>query len=222
MSQQSEGAWWELVRFGFRLLYHEMAFTYDTVSYVVSLGHWRCWQQASLQFLPDPATGTILEIAHGTGNLQLDFHEAGYTTVAYDYSPQMGKIAGAKLARNGFQTDFARGKAQELPFADESFSAIVTTFPTNFIVQPETLHETYRVLKSGGCLIAVLNGTLTGGGIVKSFIEWLYAITGQRDSGDLSASDFFGGYGFDVEAVEVECKGSKAQLVILRKMTSSE
>lgn len=217
MSQQSDGAWWDLVRFGFRLLYHEMAFTYDTVSYVVSLGQWRCWQRASLQFLPDPETGTILEIAHGTGNLQLDFHEAGYKTVAYDYSPQMGQIASAKLARNDIQTDFTRGKAEELPFANESFAAIVTTFPTHFIVQAETLHEAYRVLKPGGCLIAVLNGTLTGGGLIKSFIEWLYSITGQRDDSTISAGDFFGGYGFAVEAVEVECKGSKSQLVILRK-----
>ena len=78
-------------------------FTYDTVSYVVSLGQWRCWQRASLQFLPAPDSGTILEIAHGTGNLQLDFHEAGYKTIAYDYSAEMGQIASAKLARNGIQ-----------------------------------------------------------------------------------------------------------------------
>src|SRR5690606_36533100 len=127
-----------------------------------------------------PDVGTILEIAHGTGNLQLDFHEAGYQTVAYDYSPQMGQIASAKLQRHGIQTHFARGKAQELPFANGSFSAIVTTFPTNFIVQAETLREAYRVLQDEGCLVAVLNGTLTGEGLVTSFIEWLYAITWQR------------------------------------------
>ncbi len=217
MSQQSEGFWWDIVRFGFRLLYHEMAFTYDTVSYVVSLGQWRCWQRAALEYLPAPDSGTILEIAHGTGNLQLDFHEAGYKTIAYDYSAEMGKIASAKLARNGIQADFARGKAQELPFADERFAAIVTTFPTNFITQPETLREAYRVLKANGCLIAVLNGTLSGGGVVEGFLEWLYEITGQRDNEGYSTSDIFGGYGFEVEAVEVDCQGSKAQLVVLRK-----
>lgn len=217
MSQQSDGFWWNIVRFGFRLLYHEMAFTYDTVSYIVSLGQWRCWQKTALQYLPDPDSGTILEIAHGTGNLQLDFHQTGYKTIAYDYSAQMGQIASAKLARNDILTDFARGKAQELPFADESFSAIVTTFPTSFITDPQTLRESYRVLQEGGCLIAVLNGTLAGNGIIVSFLEWLYEITGQRQNETYSASDYFDGHGFQVEALEVECKGSKAQLVILRK-----
>lgn len=217
MSQQSEGFWWDIVRFGFRLLYHEMAFSYDTVSYLVSLGQWRCWQRAALQYLPKSEAGTILEIAHGTGNLQLDFHEAGYKTVAYDYSPQMGQIASAKLQRNGIKTNFARGMAQQLPFANASFSAIVTTFPTHFIIQPETLTEAHRVLKEGGCLIAVLNGTLTGDGILKSFIEWLYVITGQRDSEGQSTLDYFAGYGFNVEAVEVDCNSSKAQLIILKK-----
>lgn len=217
MNEQSDGFWWKLVRFGFRLLYHEMAFTYDTVSYLVSLGQWRCWQKTALQYLPDPDSGTILEIAHGTGNLQLDFHEVGYKTVAYDYSAQMGQIASAKLARNNIFTDFAQGKAQELPFANESFTAIVTTFPTNFITQPETLHEAHRVLKEGGCLIAVLNGTLSGNGIIEAFLEWLYKITGQRENEAYSVSDFFEGYGFEVETVEVDCKGSKAHLVILRK-----
>jgi hypothetical protein len=50
--KQLTGLWWRLVRFGFRLLYNEMAFTYDAVSAVVSLGEWRSWQRAALNFLP--------------------------------------------------------------------------------------------------------------------------------------------------------------------------
>lgn len=217
MSLRSEGAWWDLVRFGFRLLYHEMAWTYDAVSYAVSLGQWRCWQRASMAYLGSPDAGIILEIAHGTGNLQLDLADAGYTSVAYDYSQQMGQIAKAKLARNDIRTDFARGMAQQLPFADETFASIVTTFPTNFIVQAETLQETYRVLQADGVLIAVLNGELTGKGGMTAFIEWLYDITGQRGNEATAVDDFFEGYGFAVELAEVNCSGSKAQLVILRK-----
>lgn len=222
MSQQrgyeNAGPWWQLVRFGFRLLYHEMAFTYDTVSYVVSLGQWRSWQRTALDFLPAPTAGTILEIAHGTGNLQLDLHTAGYHSVAFDYSAQMGRIASAKTARNGITPPFVRGMAQQLPFADSSVAAIVTTFPTNFIVQPETLHEAYRILQSDGCLIAVLNGTLTGGGAIKSFIEWLYTITGQRDPATGSLTDLFGGYGFSsVDAHTVQLPTSEAHLIVLTK-----
>lgn len=92
--------WWRFVRFGFRLLYNELAFTYDIVSWFVSLGEWRAWQRSALRHLPP--TGRILELAHGTGNLQLDLHAAGYyQTIGYDLSPYMGQITRYKLERRG-------------------------------------------------------------------------------------------------------------------------
>jgi len=211
--------WWWLVRLGFRLLYNEMAFTYDTVSWVVSLGQWRCWQRTSMQFLPDPNAGLVLELAHGTGNLQIDLQQAKYQTVAFDLSPYMGRIASRKVAKHNLEQRFVQGSAFQLPFADQSFAAIISTFPTDFIVQPETLIEANRILSSDGKLIIVLNGVLTGGGLVKIFLEWLYRITGQRDSEpyDAHIEHFFEGYGFSVESIEVPCKTSIAQLVILTK-----
>lgn len=215
--QESQSLWWRIIRFAFRLLYHELAFTYDAVSYTVSLGQWRTWQRTALDFLPDSEAGLILEIAHGTGNLQLDLHSAGYDSIAYDFSPQMGRIASAKLDRRGVGGIFTRGKAQELPFAESTFSAIVTTFPTDFIIQPETLNEAYRILADGGVLIAVLNGTLTGSNPITNFIEWLYEITGQREREHTSLDDYFAGYGFTVEPKIIDCERSQAHLIVLRK-----
>lgn len=211
--------WWRLVRFGFRLLYNEMAFTYDWVSWFVSLGQWRCWQRSTLQFLSEPETGIILELAHGTGNLQIDLQTAGYQAVAFDLSPYMGRIAKSKLAKRQLRQDFVRGSAFELPFADGTFAGIACTFPTDFIVQAQTLNEIHRVLADDGKAVIVLNGVLTGGGAVKVFLEWLYRITGQRetDTADFERAPYFEGYGMRVETVEVRCKGSVAQLVILTK-----
>ncbi len=39
--------WVGLIKFGFRLLYQEMAWTYDWVSWLVSLGEWRRWDFGS-------------------------------------------------------------------------------------------------------------------------------------------------------------------------------
>lgn len=211
--------WWRLVRFGFRLLYNEMAFTYDAVSWIVSLGQWRCWQRASMQFLPDSDDGLVLELAHGTGNLQIDLQQAQFQTIAYDLSPYMGRIASRKLAKHNLEQRFVQGSAFQLPFADQSFAAIVSTFPTDFIVQPETLNEANRILSNEGRFVIVLNGILTGGGVVKAFLEWLYRITGQRDveSDETHIEQYFEGYGFSVDAIEVPCRNSVAQLVILTK-----
>jgi ubiquinone/menaquinone biosynthesis C-methylase UbiE len=217
MTDNSESLWWRLVRFGFRLLYNEMAFTYDLVSWVVSLGAWRSWQRAAINFLPDPATGVILELAHGTGNLQSDLHAAHYRSIGYDLSPAMGRIAQHKLQQQGISAVLARGRAEQLPFANASFAAVVSTFPTGFIFAPETLHEVNRVLQPGGKMIVVLNGVLTGGGIVKSFLEWLYRITGQRNETGFDVKSLFDGYGFDVSAHEVPLPRSIAQLIVATK-----
>ena len=125
------GLWWALVKLGFRLLYHELAFTYDLVSVVVSLGAWRCWQRTALKYLPSPGEGRVLELAHGTGNLQVDLIDAGYDAAAIDFSAQMGQIASRKLHRRELPVRLARARAQRLPYAAGSFAAVVSTFPTS-------------------------------------------------------------------------------------------
>jgi ubiquinone/menaquinone biosynthesis C-methylase UbiE len=209
--------WWRLVRFGFYLLYNEMAFTYDWVSYVVSLGAWRCWQRSALKHLTAPSGALILELAHGTGNLQLDLLAAGYNTFGYDLSPFMGRIAKRKLAKQGYTAKLARGRAQQLPFPDNTFEAVISTFPTDFIIQPETLREVHRVLAPSGQFIIVPNGELTGG-VSGAGIEWLYRITGQRGGdGTSSLNGFFTPYGFDAAAYTEQCPRSIAQVIVAQK-----
>lgn len=217
MKQSVTGVWWRLVRFGFRLLYNEMAFTYDGVSWVVSLGAWRCWQRSALEFLA-PDSQRILEIAHGTGNLQLDMHKMGLQVTGYDLSPAMGLIARNKLQRRGYSPDLVRGYAQSLPFSDGLFDAIVCTFPTDFILQPMTLAEARRVLRPGGRLIVVLSGTFVGRGIIKQVLEWAYRVTGQREEYDFDLAKHFTSQGFkDVALHAVKCPQSMSHLVVMSR-----
>ncbi len=209
--------WWTLVRFGFRLLYNEMAFTYDIVSSVVSMGEWRSWQRSALKHL-DPNSGKrLLELAHGTGNLQIDLVKAGYDTVGYDLSPYMGRIAQAKMKRQRLTAKLVRGKAQQLPFPTGRFDAVISTFPTDFIFAAETLREINRILGSHGQLVIVPNGVLTGGGIGEAALEWLYRVTGQRGGQNTSLSDYFAQFGFEVSVHEERCRRSIAQVIVARK-----
>lgn len=211
------GPWWALVRFGFRLLYNELAFTYDAVSYIVSLGAWRCWQRSALAYIGSPDKGPVLELAHGTGNLQFDLHGQGYTSVGLDLSPYMGRLATNKLRRQKIVPRLIRGRAQYLPFPSASFAVVLSTFPTEFMFDVRTLDEVYRVLRSDGRLVIVPVGILSGRSTAEAAIEWLYRITGQRGGGPTDVSAFFARYGFDAELHQVSCPRSVAQVIVARK-----
>lgn len=206
-----------LLRFGFRLLYNELAFTYDAVSWVVSLGEWRSWQRAAIPHLNAPVGSTILEIAHGTANLHLDLRNMGYRMLGLDLSPYMGAIARRKLLHHGLTPQLVRGKAQALPFPDASFDAVVSTFPTEFIVDPATIREVYRVLKPGSRLVFVPNGALTGRGVIEQGIEVAYKATGQRGAWPEHIMDRFTAQGFKLTTLIEPCYRSVAQVVIAEK-----
>jgi ubiquinone/menaquinone biosynthesis C-methylase UbiE len=212
--------WWGLIQFGFYVLYNQLAWTYDLVSKVVSLGQWHSWQLTALNYLNVESGARILELAHGTGDLEIDLHDAGYRVIGYDLSPYMGRIAQRKLKVRGINAKLVRGMAQKLPFPTGAFSAVVSTFPTNFIFAPETLQEVHRVLQPSGRLVIVPGGSLTGGSLAVRFIEWLYRITGQSGQEAYQPIiDFFNQNGFELQVIEEKLSRSRAWVFVATRKT---
>lgn len=175
--------WRSLIRFGFRLLYNELAWSYDFVSRLVSQGQWRRWQRAAIPFLRGPR---VLELALGTGDLLLDLMERDYLAAGIDLSPAMVRIAARKLRRAGRPLHIVRACAQALPFEGANFDAVVSTFPTPFILDPNTRVEVWRVLAPSGRWIIVDQSRLSGSDLWSRVLNWAYRVTGQRDRRDLS------------------------------------
>jgi ubiquinone/menaquinone biosynthesis C-methylase UbiE len=170
--------WLRTIRLAFWALYNPLAWAYDGVSWVVSLGLWRDWQRAAL----DEVRGNcVLELAFGTGNLLLDLHNAGYRPIGLDQSAGMAHIAQRKLRQAARPVSLVQGRAQQIPFAEASFDTVLCAFPAEFIVQPDTFREIARVLSPSGRAVVVVMAHLQTTTLGRRLIEWLYRITGQRE-----------------------------------------
>lgn len=170
-----------LLKFAFHLLYNQLAWTYDWVSWIVSRGDWRGWQRAALPFVRGPR---VLELAHGPGHMLIALSRAGYRVTGLDLSPAMSRQAQRRLHRLDIPVPLLRGRAQALPLANQQFDTVLATFPTDFVIDPRTLSAVARVLAPNGQFVIVPEGQLLGRDPLTRAIEWLYRVTGQHDGSD--------------------------------------
>lgn len=124
-------------------LYHEVAWSYDIVSWLVSAGRWNAWRGAALNYVVGPS---VLELGFGTGELLIQLARHQDDVHGIDLSPQMHRIAAAKIRRRKLPIPLCHARAQALPYADGTFQTVVSTFPAPYILDPETLRECTRIL----------------------------------------------------------------------------
>lgn len=160
----------------FRLLYHQFAWTYDFVAYIVSLGRWKDWVMTTLPYLEGPR---ILELGFGPGHLLSVLAQRGVSVFGVDASPQMAKLARQRTNKQGEQNNLSNAYAQHLPFPNESFDQIVTTFPPEFILADSTYTEAFRVLAPDGSMVILLTAWITGNQWFEKAAAWLFHTTGQ-------------------------------------------
>ena len=136
-------------------LYHEFSWAYDAAAWLVSLGRWAGWRRMALNYVDGPR---ILEVGFGTGELLLEMARRGLQAIGLDASPEMQRITARKMRRHRLDPPRVQALAQAMPFVSGCFDAVIATFPAGYILQPETLHEVSRLLRSPS------QGTGTGGG----------------------------------------------------------
>jgi ubiquinone/menaquinone biosynthesis C-methylase UbiE len=107
-------------------------------------GHDAYWdyRDAFFALLPDPA-GRTLEIGCGEGRVSRDLTARGHRVTGLDASPTLVRAA-AELDPGG---DYVLGRAEALPFADETF-ALVVAYNVLMDVEdmPGAVREAARVL----------------------------------------------------------------------------
>jgi len=126
---------------------------------------------------------SVLDVAAGNGNMSLAAARRWCKVTSTDYAPNLLANGRARAEADGLTNiEFKEADAEALPFADNSFDAVVSTFGVMFTPNQETAAaELMRVCKSGG-KIGMANWTPEGfiGQLFKTLGKYLPPPAGAR------------------------------------------
>jgi demethylmenaquinone methyltransferase/2-methoxy-6-polyprenyl-1,4-benzoquinol methylase len=133
--------------------------TYDRVGATLSFGQDPRWRRFLVGRIPD-GPSHVLDVATGTGLVAEELLERGHRVTALDRSPEM--LAGARK-RLGGRIDLIEGRAESLPFADETFDHLTVTYLLRYVDDPgAVLAELFRVVRRGGVVASLEFGVPRG------------------------------------------------------------
>lgn len=95
--------------------------------------------------------GEALDAGMGAGRLLAELAERGWAVSGIDASAEMVTAARSRLP--GAASRLVQGKIESLPFADESFDAVVATGVLEYSELERALRELARVLRPGGLAV---------------------------------------------------------------------
>jgi ubiquinone/menaquinone biosynthesis C-methylase UbiE len=111
----------------------------------------------------------VLDVAAGTGNTAIRAAEAGADVVACDLTPEHFDAGRSEARARGVQLKWVEADAQALPFADEEFDVVTSSFGAMFASDHQAVaDEMLRVCRHGGS-IGMVN--FTPEGLLTHFLE---------------------------------------------------
>jgi demethylmenaquinone methyltransferase / 2-methoxy-6-polyprenyl-1,4-benzoquinol methylase len=162
------------------VLFAPLGSRYDRAAAVLSLGQDPRWRRFLVSRVPAKPAETVLDVATGTGAVAIELVRAhGCRVVGIDQSAEMLAAGRRRLQESGCaqQVELVSGRAEELPFADESFDHLTFTYLLRYVADPaSTMRELARVVRPGGT-IAMLEFCVPPGALSRTAWE-LYVLAG--------------------------------------------
>jgi len=111
----------------------------------------------------------VLDVATGTSNAAIRAATAGADVVGLDLTPELFDDARRHAADAGVSVEWVEGDAEALPFDDDTFDRVLSTFGVMFVPRHEVAAaELVRVCRPGGTIV-IANWTPT------SFVGRMFA-----------------------------------------------
>lgn len=112
----------------------------------------------------------VLDVAAGTGNAAIPAAARGAAVVASDLTPELFEAGRARAAVEGVELEWVEADAEDLPFEDASFDAVISSIGVMFAPHHQAAaDELVRVCRPGG-KIGLLSWTPEGmiGGLFRT------------------------------------------------------
>ncbi len=142
-------------------MFDRIAGRYDLLNRVISGGLDRRWRRRAAAVVASDGA-RVLDLATGTGAVALEIARRSptVTVVAIDPSPRMLEQAAVKISAAGLadRITLESGRAEALPFADDSFDAAIIAWGIRNVADRRlALAEMARVVRAGGRVV-ILEG----------------------------------------------------------------
>ncbi|MBF0569433.1 MAG: class I SAM-dependent methyltransferase [Candidatus Omnitrophica bacterium] len=138
-----------------------VAAVYDALSPVMLFGQEARLSRPCLEFLSDSRISSVLDLGCGTGTLTIEIArllaDRGGRVSGIDAAPKMIDVA-LRKASHLANAYFDVAAAEALPFFDDSFDYVISTFFFHHIdleLKVRALDEAFRVLKPGGLFVII-------------------------------------------------------------------
>jgi demethylmenaquinone methyltransferase/2-methoxy-6-polyprenyl-1,4-benzoquinol methylase len=140
-------------------LFDGVAPSYDTWAQVLTFFQYLRWRRFLVSQMALRPGNLVLDVCTGTAGVALeiaDHHDGKIVGLDVSHSMLQAGLRAVEKRNLDGRVQLTQGRAEHLPFPDETFDTVVFTYLLRYVQDPDaTIRELSRVLKPGGELLSL-------------------------------------------------------------------